>query len=118
MIAIVLLLTACKPTVENLEQVETFLFNGSTYEYSDTTSSGYDLFNGNGQLFEIKCDDECTMSFELDEDIYIIIGTSESYEISKNGTIILIDGTNQTPTGTEIPEWNEDLPSIFTAYKK
>lgn len=113
---IVILLAGCKPVEE--DTVNEFVFNGETYVYSDTTSTGYDLFNGNGHLIEIMCETECLLSFELDEDIYIVNGTSDSYEITKNGTIILIDGKDQTPTGTELPDWNEDLVRILEAYKK
>lgn len=112
----VLLLTACKPVGQ--EQVEEFSFNGETYLYSDTTSEGYDLFNGDGHLFEIKCEENCIISFELNTDIYIITGTSSSYEITKNGSTILIDGIDQTPTGIELPDWNEDIVPILQAYKK
>ena len=86
--------------------------------YSDTTSQGYDQFAGNGHLIEVKCDEECIVSFELDEDIYIIIGSTDTYNISKNGTVILIDGLTQTPTGTELPDWNDDIFSIIEAYEK
>ena len=118
MFGIILLLAGCKPTEQTPEQVMELEFDGETYSYSDTTSDGYDQFSGNGHMIEIQCEDTCILSFELDSDIYIIIGTSDTYEITRNGSIILIDGENQTPTGTEIPDWNEDILNILKAYKK
>jgi hypothetical protein len=114
----ILLLTACKTSVDEPEQVTEFTFNGSMYLYSDTTQAGYDLFNGDGHLFEAKCEEECIFSFELDEDIYIVSGTSQIFTIKKNGATILIDGTSQNPTGTESPEWKDDIFSILEAYQK
>ena len=113
----VVLLTACKPSPEEHQQVEELSFNGETYVYSDTTRAGFDLFNGEGHLLEVKYDEECIISFEIDEDIYIITGTLETYKITKNGSTILIDGSNQDPTGTESPEWNDDIPGIIEAYQ-
>jgi hypothetical protein len=116
-VLMIVLLGACKQT-DVSEQVEEFSFNGKTYIYSDTTSLGYDLFNGNGHLMEVKCDEYCIISFEIDDDIYIISGTSESYDISKNGMVILIDGEDSVPTGMEMPDWNDDVLPLIKAYKK
>lgn len=118
LIIFVLLLTACKSNVDEFKPVTEFTFNGSIYLFSDTTKAGYDLFNGDGHLFEVKCEDECILSFELDGDIYIVSGTSELFTIMKNGATILIDGTSQNPTGTESPEWKDDIVSILEAYQK
>ena len=116
-ILFVLLLSSCKPE-DVVEQLDEFSFNGVTYTFSDTTSKGYDQYVGDGHLIEISCDDHCIISFEIDEDIYIITGTSDTYDISKNGAIILIDGETQTPTGIENPDWNEDVLTIIKAYQK
>ena len=116
-VLVVILLSACKATDE-IEQVEEFEFDGETYTYSETTSQGYDQFTGSGHLIEVNCNEECIISFELDEDIYIVTGTTDTWKISKNGTTILIDGLTQTPTGTEVPEWNDDIFDIIAAYKK
>ena len=117
LLVLVVVLSACKPIDETPKQVEEFLFNDVTYNYSDTTRAGFDLFNGDGHLLEVKCEEECIISFEIDEDIYIITGTIESYKITKNGATILIDGTEQDLTGIESPEWNEDIPTIIEAYQ-
>lgn len=112
------MLASCKPSEDVQEQVEEFLFNDITYVYSDTTSAGFDLFNGDGHLLEVKCEEECIISFELGDDIYIVTGTIELYKITKNGATILIDGSGQDPTGTESPEWNDDIVTIIEAYQK
>lgn len=113
----VVLLSACKPE-DTVEYLDDFSFDGKTYVYSDTTSKGFDQYVADGHLIEINCEETCLMSFEIGEDIYLIQGTSEAYDISKNGTIILIDGKDQTPTGMENPEWNEDILPIIEGYKK
>ena len=100
-VAAILFLTACKPNTQEPKQVEEFTFNGETYLYSDTSRAGFELFNGNGHLFEVKCDDECIFSFELEDDIYIVSGTSETFTVTKNGATILIDGIDINPTGIE-----------------
>ena len=113
----ILLLAACKPE-EVVEQLDEFIFNGETYTYSDTTSQGYEQYVGNGHLIEINCDEYCIISFEINEDVYIITGTSATYDVTKNGAIILIDGEEQTPTGIENPDWNSDILPIIKAYEK
>ena len=68
-IGVILLLAGCKQTESTPEQVLEVEFNEETYTYSDTTSGGYDQFSGNGHLIEIKCEDTCIISFEMDNDI-------------------------------------------------
>lgn len=114
---LVLLLAACKPA-EETEQILDFSFNENTYTYSGTTKTGYDQYVGDGHLIEIMCEEECIISFEMGDDIYFITGTSSAYDITKNGVIILIDGENQSPTGVENPEWNEDILPILQGYEK
>lgn len=116
-LALLVFLSACKPSEELPTQVEEFTFNGITYIYSDTTIAGFDLFNGDGHLLEVKCDEECIISFELEDDIYIISGTIELYKVTKNGTTVLIDGNDQDSTGTVSPEWNDDIIPILKAYQ-
>lgn len=117
-IGAILFLTACKAGTQATEQVDEFSFNGETYLYSDTTRAGFELFNGGGHLFEVKCEEECIFSFEIAQDIYIVSGTSETFTITKNGATILIDGKNLNPTGIESPEWKDDIIPILEAYQK
>jgi hypothetical protein len=116
----IFILVGCSPKVQEtpFTQIEQLSFNGTTYQFSDVSRLGYDLFNGDGHLLEIKCDTECIMSFELDDDIYIISGTSNQYEVSQNGSTVLIDGKDAVATGTFLPEWNDDIIPIFEAYEQ
>ena len=112
----VLSLTACKSSNEVVEEIE---FNGVTYNLEEVSSLGYDMFVGEGHLIEIKYEeDSIILSTEIDGDIFIVTGTTESYDISKNGTIILIDGADLTPTGIEFVEWNEDIIEIIDQYEE
>ena len=113
LLTLILLMTACKP-----QQVEELTFNEKTYTFSEVSSDGYDMFVGDGHLLEVKYEDEeFIITTEIDEDIYIIIGDMESYDISKNGTTILIDGKDLEPTGSEMVPWNEDILGIMEQYK-
>jgi hypothetical protein len=115
---LILVLGACSPEVEEMPENKSFDFNGIVYEFQGVSSLGYDLYTGDGQLLEVLCEDTCIISFEEAEDIYIIQGDSERYEVSKNGTTIVIDGADLNPTGLELPEWNDDIIHIFELYDK
>jgi len=113
----VFMLTSCKPKED--EQITSVEFNNATYTFEEVSDSGYDLFVGDGHLLEILYSDESfIISIELEDNIYIITGDVEQYIITKNGTTILIDGLDKTPTGLELVEWNEDIIPIMEAYTK
>ena len=74
------------------------------------------MYLADTHLIEVLYDEDFTITFIINEDIYFITGDQEAYTISKNGTSILIDGINQEPTGVEIPEWNDDVINIMEIY--
>lgn len=112
---LVISLSACK----SKDPVEEISFNGSTYTYSETGSDGYDMFTSNGKLIEILYDDgEFIFSFEIDTDIFLVLGSEEFYKITKNGETIIIAVDTSAPTGSESVGWSEDILPIMDQYKK
>lgn len=112
----VLLLTACGTQEVEEETIKEFTFLDTTFTYVSTTSTGYDQFSNDQFMIEVKCDDSCIISFTLEDDIYIVTGNSEEYNITKNGTTILFDGEDKQATGLENPEFNQDIIPIFKGY--
>jgi len=94
-------------------------FNQKNYEFSHQTDKGYDVYtNDNHELEIIINEDGFVLSTEIDEDIYIVAGTTAKYQITKNGSTITFSGTDQETTGTESVDWNDDIIPIIEKLTK
>lgn len=114
-VIMVIALSACKPTYVS----DGIAFNGQTYDFVETDDNGYDIFEYDGHQIEVtKTSNGFIMSTVINEDIFIISGNTESYEISKNGSTVLIDGVDKIATGTESIVWNDDIIGIMDNYNK
>lgn len=111
----ILTLTACGNTEEN-EDVDSISFSGETYEYVKTEND-YDIFTNNGHIVEVQYGTVTIITTEIDDDIYIIQGDAENYEISKNGnTILVCSGTPTSCTGYESVDFKDDIIGIINEY--
>ena len=115
-LVLVLTLSACRND-ETPEIKEDILFNEITYVFNEVSSDGYDLYVGDNKLLEVLyVDEEFIISTEIYQDIFIITGNTTSYQITKNGAIILIDGIDLSPTGSEMVSWNSDIIPLMEQY--
>lgn len=114
LLVLIVSLSGCKIDQTELDEIE---FNDVVYSFEEVSSDGYDMFVGDAHLIEILYSEEVfIISTEIDGDIFIISGDLTQYTISKNGSIILIDGIELSPTGSEFVEWNEDIIPIMEKY--
>ena len=111
----VITLSGCKNEIVEVTEIS---FNGKIYEKISVTDDNYDLFDNNGHSIEIFFDDEgILISTEIDEDIYFITGTIESYQIKKNGeTLLLCSGDPIVCSGFEDVSFKLDIMPIIIAY--
>ena len=112
----ILTLTACAKTEDKNDDVDFINFNGLTYEYVKT-ENGYDVFTNNGHIVEVQYGENTIITTVIDEDIFIIQGNQENYEISKNGdTILVCSGSPSTCTGYEVVDFKDDIIGIINKY--
>jgi len=112
----VLTLSACKPEAK---EVKEFTFNGETYEKIGVTDDDFDLFEFEEHRIEVFFDEDILMSTVIDEDIYIILGNQESYQIKKNGeTLLLCSGDPSVCSGFEDVSFKLDILDIIKAYEE
>ncbi len=118
---LVLTLTACADTEDQVEEATTkeVMFNGDTYQYLNEIDNYDRYINNNGHIIEINYGYNTTLTTEIDEDIYIITGTKINYSITKNGeTILYCIGEELTCTGFENKDFKEDFVGIIEMYEE
>jgi len=102
---------------------EDITFDNETFVYVGVTDDDYQLFrNGNDDLEVILNDDETiTASYVKNQDIFLIMGTEEDYQIRKNGSLIQIcsfTDDSLTCTGSEFVQFNHDVDILFGVFEE
>lgn len=101
-----------------------FEFDEETFEYIGVTDDEYLLFRNSGNdNLEVIIDNDgnLTASYEKNQDIYLIMGTKEDYQIRKNGSLIQIctvtDG-DATCSGSEFVHFNHEVNVLFEVFEE
>lgn len=114
-IVLLFFLTACGS--KEPYEVKNIEFNGEIYQFLQE-KDGYDVFTHNGHIVEVQYGTTTTITTEINEDIYIIIGSKYTYTILKNGTTILICEDTDQCTGFETVPFQDDIIGIILEYEK
>mgnify|MGYP001012600256 CR=1 FL=1 len=98
-------------------EVKSFYFNDEEYVFLRSDEEE-DHYTHNGHIIEVSYTSEVIISTEIDEDIYIIMGDLNGYQITKNGSLLSVCDELGACSGYETVSFQEDIVEIIKLYIK
>jgi len=95
------------------------IFDDLEFEYIGVTDDDYLLFRSGSHNLELLLEEDGTLraSYEKYQDIYLIIGTKENYQIRKNGLLIHVcTGEEVVCTGFLPVNFRDDVDVLFEVF--
>lgn len=108
-------LIGCESTLEDI------VFDSKDFRYIGVTEDDYLLFRSGNDNLELLLEEDGTLraSYEKYQDIYLIIGTKEDYQIRKNGILTQIcTGEDVVCTGFLPEDFSDDVDVLFEVFDK
>ena len=109
------ILSGCKETAEDI------VFDGRDFEYIGVTDDDYLLFRDGNNNLELLYEDDGTLraSYEKYQEIYLIIGTKEDYQIRENGILIQVcSGVDTICSGFLPVDFSDDVDVLFEVFEE
>ena len=109
------LLVGCETTPDDI------VFDRLDFSYVGVTSDDYLYFKSGNHKLELLLEEDGNLraSYEKYQDIYLIIGTKEDYQIRKNGSLIQIcTGEDVVCSGFETAEFSKDVDVLFEVFEE
>lgn len=94
------------------------MFNNEELIYIDELANGYTLYRQGSTELEVKLIDNESInaSYKEDGDLYLILGKTDSFTISKNGTTVLTcSGEEIICSGIENLAFKDDVITLYNA---
>ncbi len=113
-VLIVALLAGCSSDIP-----ESIDFDRMEFSYIGVTDDDYLFYQSGTFKLELKQNDDGSIfaSYEKFQDIYLIEGTEEDYQIRKNGILVQIcSGEEIVCTGFEEISFSEDVVFLFSVF--
>ena len=107
------ILTGCNSDQDDI------IFDELEFEYIGVTDDDYQLFRSGNHNLELLLEDDGTLrsSYEKYQDIYLIIGTKEDYQIRKNGLLIQVcTGEDVVCSGFQPEDFSDDVDVLFEVF--